>query len=343
MRILLVNPRHQPSFWTLDGAAPITQRPGLMTNLALATIAALTPDDIEVEVVDESVQPLDLDTPCDVVGSPGTSPSGTGSSSWPPAFRERGRLVLIGGPHASLAPETYRPYADVLFVGEAEETWPQFVADHATGTWADTYEGDRIDITQSPVPRHDLVEFGRFHMGSVQTSRGCPFECEFCDVIIYLGRRQRHKTPDQVVAELEALYAARLPADLPVRRQLHRLTGAESARILEPSPSGTTPSPSPCSFTPSSRSTSPATTTRRCSTAAPRPASARLRRHRDADPEALTRRRSDQNVRRDLVDTSAPPIARHRRAGGDDRRLRLRHAPTCSNGSTTSCRRPAPR
>lgn len=201
-----MNPRVPPSVWSLSDVEPITGTHGMMPSLALTTIAALTPPEVEITLVDEAEGLVDLDTPCDAVGLTGYITQRDRIIELATAFRERGRLVLIGGPHASLAPETYRPYADVLFVGEAEKTWPQFVADHATGAWADTYEGDRIDITQSPVPRHDLVDFGRFFMGSVQTSRGCPFECEFCDVIIYLDRRQRHKTPDQVVAELAVLY-----------------------------------------------------------------------------------------------------------------------------------------
>jgi len=206
VRLLLVNPRVPPSVWSMSDVERVMGARGMMPSLALTTLAALTPDDVEVTLVDEAEGPVDLDTPCDMVGLTGYITQRDRALELADAFRERGRFVVIGGPYASLDPETYRPHCDVLFIGEAEETWPRFLADHAAGSWADTYVGERIDMARSPVPRHDLVEFGRFSMGSVQTSRGCPFECEFCDVIIYLDRRQRHKQPEQVVAELEALY-----------------------------------------------------------------------------------------------------------------------------------------
>lgn len=209
MRILLINPRYPPSFWSLSGATQVTGRPGLVTPTALATIAALTPDDIEVEIVDESVEPLDLDTPCDLVGITGYVTQKDRMHEIATAFRARGVPVAIGGPYASLSPHVMRPYADILFRGEAEETWPAFVEDFRRGEWKDEYhQVGNVDVSSSPAPRVDAVNNDRYFMGAVQTSRGCPFECEFCDVIVYLGRRQRYKEPDQVVAELERFHQA---------------------------------------------------------------------------------------------------------------------------------------
>lgn len=209
MKILLVHPRYPPSFWTLSGAVPITGKPGMMTNLALPTIAALTPPDIEVQIVDEGVEPLDLDTPCDLVGITGYITQRARMIELAAAFRARGVLVAIGGPYASLSPGDMRPHADILFRGEAEETWPQFIRDYRGGTWQDEYvQTGNVDVQASPLPRISAMRNDRYHMGAVQTSRGCPFECEFCDVIVYLGRRQRYKDPDRVVLELDNLWQA---------------------------------------------------------------------------------------------------------------------------------------
>ena len=300
-RLLLVNPRVPPSVWSLSDVEPITGTHGMMPSLALTTVAALTPPEVEITLVDEAEGLVDLDTPCDAVGLTGYITQRDRIIELAQAFRERGRLVLIGGPHASPAPETYRPYADVLFVGEAEETWPQFVADHATGTWSDTYEGDRIDITQSPVPRHDLVEFGRFHMGSVQTSRGCPFECEFCDVIIYLDRRQRHKTPDQVVTELEALYQ-RGYRDIFLCDDNLTAHRGRSARILDAVAEWNEAHPQPVRFiTQVSIDVARDQDTpllERCARAGLRTAFVGLE---TSDPDALTEAKKHQNIRVDLV------------------------------------------
>src|SRR4029079_15125973 len=120
--------------------------------------------------------------------------------------RRQGKLVLIVGPHVSLAPEDLRRHADILVTGELEEIAPKLFADIASDQWQPHYEGGRPGLGASPVPRWDLYPRSLAMTGQVQTSRGCPFECEFCDVIQYLGRKQRWKSPDQIVAELDVLY-----------------------------------------------------------------------------------------------------------------------------------------
>jgi len=185
-----------------------------MPSLALTTLAALTPDpeslraNVEFTIVDEVDKPVDVDADCDIVGFTGYVNQISRMHELAAIFKAKGRLVIIGGPHPSLAPHRYRDYCDVLFTGEAEETWPRFLHDYVAGDFEDEYQAaPQVDITTSPVPRYDLIDPDRYWVGSVQTSRGCPFECEFCDVIVYLGRRQRHKTGEQLSNELDALYA----------------------------------------------------------------------------------------------------------------------------------------
>ncbi len=208
MRIYLINPAMQNCFYSLSESAEITDKPGFIPNLALPTLAALTPDDIEVEVCDETVEPVDLDKSCDLVGITGYVSQAKRMFELARAFRERGKLVAIGGPYASLSPSRCRPYADILFTGEAERTWPAFLEDFRRGDYRDSYhESEKPDLASSPAPDIDVLKKGAYISGVIQTSRGCPFECEFCDVIVYLGRKMRHKPVEHILAEADALYA----------------------------------------------------------------------------------------------------------------------------------------
>ena len=208
MKVLLINPAQCMSLYTFSEVNDITLRPGHLPNLALPTLAALAPEDVEVTLVDENVEPVNYDQHWDIVGITGYISHKKRMIEIADEFRCRGQLVVIGGPYASLSPGTVRPHADVLFMGEAEETWPEFLADFRKGEWKDEYRADdKIDIRSSPVPAMKKLDNDAYMMGVVQTSRGCPFECEFCDVIIYLGRKQRHKAPERVVDELEQLYS----------------------------------------------------------------------------------------------------------------------------------------
>src|SRR5262249_15256477 len=125
------------------------------------------------------------------------------------ALRRRGVFTIVGGPWITVAEDWYDGLVDVIFIGEAEQTWPRFLVEWQHGFHSARYEqAEKTDVTAIPPPRYDLVPFQEFAMGCVQTSRGCPFQCEFCDIIVIFGRKPRVKKPEQVVAEVEAQWKA---------------------------------------------------------------------------------------------------------------------------------------
>jgi radical SAM superfamily enzyme YgiQ (UPF0313 family) len=206
-QILLVNPNDPNSMIGFSGVADDSNTKPMMPNLALLTLAAMVPDGIELTIVDEQLEPLDFDKRWDLVGITGYANHRDRMRVIATEFRSRGNLVAIGGPFVTMSPEEMRDYADILFRGEAERTWPAFLDDFQRGVWKSEYhQTDRIDIAESPMPAFELADRDRYLIGLVQASRGCPFRCDFCDVIIYLGRDQRHKTPERIVDELERMY-----------------------------------------------------------------------------------------------------------------------------------------
>lgn len=207
MKILLVNPLIPDTFWGLRHVTDLGGVRYAMHNLALPTVAALTPSDIEVEILDENIGPIDLDTDADIVGITGYNLQASRMFELARQYRARGKLVVFGGACATLCAQECAPHADVLVMGEAEYTWPRFIADYRAGSWSCRYqEHGLVDLASSPTPRWDLVALEHAGIVPLQTTRGCPFGCEFCDVILYLGREVRLKSPDQVGAEIVALY-----------------------------------------------------------------------------------------------------------------------------------------
>lgn len=209
MRIQLVTPKNPPSFWTFDSILPILGVDCIFPNLSMPTVAGLTPPPHEVILSDENLDPAPLDLDVDVVGITGYPIHRPRIVELAARFRSRGRLVVIGGPYASLHPDEASTIADVVFVGEAEQTWPAFLDDLQAGTTRARYEAEeRPDLTDAVMPRFDLVDARRFHAMTVQFSRGCPFRCEFCDIIVVYGRKPRSKAVDHLLAEVEACLAA---------------------------------------------------------------------------------------------------------------------------------------
>jgi radical SAM superfamily enzyme YgiQ (UPF0313 family) len=213
MRLLLVNPRFPESFWTFKWAIGEVLPGCRATNppLGLATLAALCPPDWEVTIVDENIETLPLAPAADLVGICGMGVQFARQIELLKYYRSRGYYVVAGGSYASLCPEKYEVSADVVIAGEAEYIWPQFCGDLAVGFPQPLYrEEGTVALTDSPVPRFDLLKLNRYSMASLQFSRGCPFRCEFCDVIVMFGRRPRVKSLEQVGRELDALRAQRV-------------------------------------------------------------------------------------------------------------------------------------
>jgi radical SAM superfamily enzyme YgiQ (UPF0313 family) len=203
VKIYLVTPKNPPSFWTYDRILPTLGKRCIFPNLSMPTLAGLTPREHEVVLCDENVEEIDFDVEADLVGVTGYIVHQDRMREIVDEFRRRGRFVVVGGPHASLVPEDWRGQCDVLFVDEAEETWGAFLADFAAGTWKSEYRpAEKPDLSISPVPRFDLLQVDRYHAMTIQFARGCPFQCEFCDIIVVYGRRPRAKRVEQVMAEI---------------------------------------------------------------------------------------------------------------------------------------------
>ena len=207
LKIYLIAPKNPESFWTFDRVLSSLRKRCVFPNLALPTVAGLTPPPHEVVLCDENVEPIDFNTDADIVGITGFVVHKRRMLEIAETFRRRGKLVAAGGPFATLCPEELRGKVDVLFVGEAEYTWPSFVRDYEAGSWQAEYrQEEKPSMLDSPLPRFDLLKVGRYRSMAIQFARGCPYNCEFCDIIVMYGRRPRTKSVAQVLAEVEAIH-----------------------------------------------------------------------------------------------------------------------------------------
>ena len=209
IRIYLVAPRHPESFWSLQGTVKLFGAKTLMPNAALPTLMALTPEDVSVEYVlcDENISKIKWDVPCDLVAVTGSTLHARRIREICGAFRSRGVPVALGGPYASINQDQCQDLADYLFIGEAEYTWPKFLRRLAKSNADPVYAQETyIDMKDSPPPDWSLIKPGDYLNMCVQTSRGCPNRCDFCDVIQYVGRRYRTKSVEQILREVQNVY-----------------------------------------------------------------------------------------------------------------------------------------
>ncbi len=181
-----------------------------LVPLTLPYIAALTPEDVEVTIVDDLVDEIDFGADVDLVGLTVLTPLAPRAYEIADRFRARGVKVVLGGVHVTMCPQEAAPHADALVLGEAEETWPKLVKDFKKGRLKKYYRcPGPPDLKGIPVPRWDLLKMRYLPTYSVQTSRGCPHDCDFCSVTTFFGGKYRLRPVEDVVNEVQTLIESR--------------------------------------------------------------------------------------------------------------------------------------
>jgi radical SAM superfamily enzyme YgiQ (UPF0313 family)/anti-anti-sigma regulatory factor len=198
MRIKLIEPKFRGEWGEHDEKVV---NKFWFARLTMPTIAALTPSDVEVSITDENIEEIDYDEPVDLVGLTAMTMHAPAAYAIAAKFRKRGIPVVMGGIHASLRPEEAKEHVDSVVVGEAEGLWPQVVEDARAGRLAPIYRSQGH-------PRMDLLRAGAYdQLACVQTTRGCPFACDYCTVSRFFGRTYRTRPVDEVIQEVQSLDA----------------------------------------------------------------------------------------------------------------------------------------
>ena len=209
LRICIINPRFNPSIWGNEYAIDLyggRARCNMVTG-CLATLAALADPRHHIRIIDENVEEIDYEElrGYDVVGVTGMIVQRWHMYRILDALGGIGANIAVGGPLVTCDEVAFEGRCDVIFSGESETTWPVYLEDLAAGrpTLTRYVQSERSDMTKIPKPRLDLIMSDRYRVASIQFSRGCPFLCEFCDIIVMFGRVPRVKNVEQVIAELQ--------------------------------------------------------------------------------------------------------------------------------------------
>ncbi|HPD61439.1 MAG TPA: radical SAM protein, partial [Thermodesulfobacteriota bacterium] len=209
MKVLLINPKVPESFWSFKWAVDkilSSNKRVLNPPLGLATVAALCPRGWEVEIIDENIESVPLEPQADIIGVCGMGVQFKRQKELLTFYKRKGYFVVAGGSYASLCPEAYESFTDTVIAGEAEYIWGEFCTDFELGKPQKLYkETGIVDLKDSPVPCFDLLKLESYQRVSLQFSRGCPYRCEFCDIIVMFGRKFRAKSVEQIGNELDAL------------------------------------------------------------------------------------------------------------------------------------------
>ncbi|MDY6805629.1 MAG: B12-binding domain-containing radical SAM protein [Cyanobacteriota bacterium] len=211
MHVLLISPLFPKSFWSLEKTLALIDKKVLIPPLGLITVAAILPQEWEYQLVDCNVSEITEEqwNWADLVVVSAMIVQKTDFARRIQEAKKRGKKVAVGGPYPSTSPEEAKATgADYLILDEGEITLPMFVEALERGETSGVFtaNGEKPDVTTTPIPRFELLEIGAYDSQAIQFSRGCPFQCEFCDIIVLYGRKPRTKSPAQLLKELDYLF-----------------------------------------------------------------------------------------------------------------------------------------
>jgi radical SAM superfamily enzyme YgiQ (UPF0313 family) len=207
LKLLLISPKQQYMGYTAySELAKMFGKKRLMIPLALPMVAAYTPDNYDIRIVDEETENLPLKYKPDIVGITTLAATKERAFEVGDIYRKQGVKVIMGGINASVLPEEYLEHADCVVIGEAENAWEQCLEDFEKGKLQKIYKAEeRCDYVAPKPPRWDLVNMKNIFQVAVQITRGCPFNCDFCLVSNMFGRKMRFRDIDNVVKEIKSL------------------------------------------------------------------------------------------------------------------------------------------
>jgi len=196
-KLLLVNPfsRHKKK--------DLHDVHAMSPPLALGIIAALTPSNWEVEILDENFEDFNYRR-ADLIGITAVTASVNKAYEIAGIYRKKGITTVIGGIHASMMPDEAQEYVDVVVTGEAESVWSQLIQDFEQGEVKSRYDGKLLPMDKAPMPRRDLFH-PDYSYANIQTTRGCPMQCDFCSVHTFNGNHYRQRPVEEVLDELETI------------------------------------------------------------------------------------------------------------------------------------------
>ncbi len=209
MKILMVSPQSPDTFWSFKYALKFVRKKSAFPPLGLLTVASLLPKDWEIKLVDMNTSRLKdkYILWADYVFIGAMHIQMDSANIVIDKCLKLGRKTVVGGPLFTMNPELFTDRVDHFVLNEAELTLPEFIKDLNDGTLKKTYTNEAFaDIRTTPIPRWDLVDLDKYASISIQYSRGCPFECDFCNVTALFGRIMRNKTPKMIIDELNNIY-----------------------------------------------------------------------------------------------------------------------------------------